>query len=87
MIKIFSCTLIMKESKISFGVGYESNIQKEAFRSLENRAAFITVLRAIAQLWEQYQSVELTFDGNVLIIKHIDVGQAAYDSIEIMVSR
>ena len=40
-------------------------------KSLENRAAVISIPRAIAQAWEQYQSVDLVFDGNCLIIKPI----------------
>ena len=43
-------------------------------KSLENRAAVITVPRAIAQSWEQYESVDLIFDGNCLVIKPIDIG-------------
>ena len=37
-------------------------------QSVGNKAAVITVPRAIAQLWEQYNSVDLTFDGNCLVI-------------------
>jgi hypothetical protein len=40
-------------------------------KSIGNKAAVITVPRAIAQAWEQYQSVDLVFDGDCLIIKPI----------------
>jgi hypothetical protein len=43
-------------------------------KSMENRAAVITVPRAIAQSWEQYESVDLIFDGNCLVIKPIANG-------------
>jgi len=43
-------------------------------KSMENRAAVITVPRAVAQSWERYESVDLVFDGNCLIIKPIDIG-------------
>ncbi len=41
-------------------------------RSMENKAAVITIPRAIAQAWKQYDSVELAFDGNCLVIKPAD---------------
>ena len=43
-------------------------------KSMENRAAIITVPRAVAQSWERYESVDLVFDGNCLIIKPRDIG-------------
>jgi hypothetical protein len=43
-------------------------------KSMENRASVITVPRAIAHSWEQYESVDLIFDGNCLVIKPIDIG-------------
>ncbi|MGD0953558.1 MAG: hypothetical protein ABR985_14405 [Methanotrichaceae archaeon] len=48
--------------------------KRKLSKSLENRAAVITVPRAIAQSWEQYESVDLIFDGNCLVIKPIDIG-------------
>jgi hypothetical protein len=33
-----------------------------------NKAAVIAIPRAVAQSWEQYGSVELTFNGTSLII-------------------
>ena len=47
--------------------------KRKLSRSMENRAAVITVPRAIAQSWEQYKTVDLIFDGNCLVIKPIDV--------------
>ena len=47
-------------------------IYKRKFsKSLGNKAAVITVPRAIAELWEEYESVDLIFDGNCLIIRPI----------------
>jgi hypothetical protein len=43
-------------------------------KSMENKAAVITVPRAVAQSWAEYESVDLIFDGNCLVIKPIDVG-------------
>jgi hypothetical protein len=57
--------------KISFGMSYEFNILRKLSKSLENRAAVISIPRSIAQAWEQYQSVNLVFDGDCLIIKPI----------------
>ncbi len=45
--------------------------KKKFSKSFGNKAAVITVPRAIAQLWEEYPSIELTFDGNCLVIKPI----------------
>jgi hypothetical protein len=41
-------------------------------KSLDNKASVITIPRAIAQLWEQYDLVELIFDGSSLVIAPID---------------
>lgn len=43
-----------------------------------NRAAVITVPRAIAQLWEQYSTVDLVFDGNCLVIKPSERRKSAH---------
>jgi hypothetical protein len=43
--------------------------KRKPSKSLENRAAVITVPRAIARSWEQYESIELIFDGNFLVVK------------------
>ncbi len=37
-------------------------------RSAGNKAATVTVPRAIAEAWEQYKSLDLVFDGNCLVI-------------------
>jgi hypothetical protein len=38
-------------------------------KSLENRAAVISIPRSIAQAWEKYPSIVLVFDGDCLVIK------------------
>jgi len=43
--------------------------KRKLSKSLENKAAVITVPRAIARAWEQYESIELIFDGHCLMIK------------------
>jgi hypothetical protein len=43
--------------------------KRKISKSLENRAALITIPRAIAQSWYQYESVDLIFDGKCLVIK------------------
>jgi len=48
--------------------------KRKLSKSLEKRAAVITVPRAIAQSWAKYESVDLIFDGNCLVIKPIDIG-------------
>ena len=46
----------------------ELRFKRRFSKSFGNKAAVITVPRAIAQAWEQYQSVDLIFDGNCLVI-------------------
>lgn len=46
--------------------------KRKLSRSLDNKASVITVPRAIAQSWEQYESVDLEFDGNRLVITPSD---------------
>jgi hypothetical protein len=43
--------------------------KRKLSKSLENKAAVITVPRAIARSWEEFESIELIFDGNCLVIK------------------
>jgi len=50
----------------------ELKFKRKFSKSYGNRAAVITVPRAIAQAWEKYQSVDLVFDGYCLIIKPAD---------------
>lgn len=40
--------------------------------SAGNKAATVTIPRAIAQAWEQYKSVDLLFDGDCLVITPSD---------------
>jgi hypothetical protein len=47
----------------------ELKFKRKFSKSYGNKAAVITVPRAIAQAWEQYQLVDLVFDGNCLVIK------------------
>jgi hypothetical protein len=37
-------------------------------RSLDNKASVITIPRPIALAWEQYNTVELVFNGDYLVI-------------------
>lgn len=41
-------------------------------RSQDNKASVITIPRPIALAWEQYDMVELVFDGNCLVIMPTD---------------
>jgi hypothetical protein len=45
--------------------------RRKLSKSMENRAAVISVPRVIVKAWEQYQSVDLFFDGDCLIIRPI----------------
>jgi hypothetical protein len=47
----------------------ELKFRRRFSKSFGNKAATVTVPRAIAQLWEQYGAVDLIFDGNCLVIK------------------
>ena len=47
----------------------ELRFKRRFSKSFGNKAAVITVPRAIAQAWEQYEAVDLIFDGDCLIIK------------------
>jgi len=57
------------------GVSYQDiNMSELRFKrrlspSVGNKASVITVPRAIAQAWEQCETVDLVFDGNCLIIR------------------
>jgi hypothetical protein len=42
--------------------------KRKLSKSLENRAAVISIPRSIVQSWEKYNAVELVFDGDHLII-------------------
>ena len=43
--------------------------KRKLSKSMENKSSVITIPRTIAQSWEQYESVDLVFDGNCLVIK------------------
>jgi len=43
-------------------------------KSMGNRSSVITIPRTIARSWEQYETVNLIFDGNCLVISPIDTG-------------
>ena len=45
--------------------------RRKLSKSLEDRAAVISVPRIIVQAWEQYQTVDLIFNGNYLVVKPI----------------
>ena len=46
----------------------ELKFKRRFSQSVGNKAAVITVPRVIAQLWEQYSMVEITFDGERLLV-------------------
>ena len=41
-------------------------------RSVDNKASVITIPRPIAMAWEQYNTVELVFNGDCLVITPIN---------------
>ena len=45
--------------------------KRKLCKSQKNRASVIAVPRSIAHAWEKYSSIELTFDGDCLVIKPI----------------
>ena len=47
----------------------ELRFKRRLSPSMGTKASVITVPRAIAQAWEQYEAVDLIFDGDCLIIK------------------
>ena len=50
----------------------ELKFKRRFSQSVGNKAATITVPRAIAQAWHEHDLVELVFDGNSLVIKPIE---------------
>ena len=46
----------------------ELKFRRRFSKSIGNKAAVITVPRAIAQAWEEHNSVDLVFDGDRLVI-------------------
>jgi hypothetical protein len=53
----------------------ELKFKRRFSKSIGNKAATVTVPRAIAQLWEQYEAVDLVFNGRCLVIKPADEGR------------
>ena len=47
----------------------ELRFKRRFSKSVGTKASVITVPRAIAQAWEQCETVDLVFDGNCLIIR------------------
>ena len=47
----------------------ELRFKRRLSPSVGTKASVITVPRAIAQAWEQYETVDLIFDGDCLIIR------------------
>jgi hypothetical protein len=47
----------------------ELKFRRRFSKSIGNKAATVTVPRAIAQLWEHFESVDLIFDGRCLVIQ------------------
>ena len=50
----------------------ELKFKRRFSQSVGNKAATITVPRAIAQAWNEYIIVEMVFDGNSLVIKPVN---------------
>jgi hypothetical protein len=53
----------------------ELKFKRRFSQSVGNKAAVITVPRAIAQAWEQYSMVEIAFDGERLVVTPADEGK------------
>ena len=53
----------------------ELRFKRRFSQSVGNKAAVITVPRAIAQAWEQYSVVEIAFDGERLVVTPADEGK------------
>jgi hypothetical protein len=47
----------------------ELRYKQKLSKSFRNKAAVITVPKAIAQFWEQYWSLDLVLDNHYLIIR------------------
>jgi hypothetical protein len=45
--------------------------KRKLSKSLENRAAVVSIPRSIVAAWQKYQSVDIIFDGECLIIRPI----------------
>jgi hypothetical protein len=50
----------------------ELKFKRKFSQSVGNKAAVVTVPRAVAQAWEQYDSVDIVFDGKCLVITPSD---------------
>jgi hypothetical protein len=50
----------------------ELKFRRRFSKSVGNKASVVTVPRAIAQAWEQYEAVDLIFDGRCLVIQPAD---------------
>jgi hypothetical protein len=46
--------------------------ERKISKSRDNRSTVIVIPRPIAQAWEEYNSVDLVFDGDCLMIKPAD---------------
>jgi hypothetical protein len=46
--------------------------ERKISKSRDNRSTVIVIPRPIAQSWEQYDSVDLVFDGDSLVITPAD---------------
>jgi putative aminopeptidase FrvX len=57
--------MYIEKGKFFPGSDDELTFKRKISKSLENRAAVITVPRAIAQLCEKYESLDLIFMGTV----------------------
>ena len=62
--------------KIFFSGAQMMNLKfkRKISKSMGNKSSVITIPRTIAQSWDRYESVDLIFDGNCLVIKPIVIG-------------
>jgi hypothetical protein len=60
----------------------ELKFRRRFSKSFGNKAATVTVPRAIAQAWELYELVDLIFDGYCLIITPTDKSKQAHGDDE-----
>ncbi len=45
-------------------------------KSVDNKAALISIPRPVANAWKEFDRIEFTFDGECLTVKPIDVHES-----------
>jgi hypothetical protein len=65
-----------EERKILFSGAQMMNLafKRKISKSMGNRSSVITIPRTIARSWEQYETVNLIFEGSCLVISPTDTG-------------